>query len=1718
MRTTSAHRNRVGAWRLCRGSSVWRVFAGAFILAALGAQAQNADLDVTIETCHIYVYPGQAVSFVVTVANHGPDDVVGASVNGNFPADLVEVSWVVPSTQEEGTGVLADTLDLPSGGTAAYVVRAVVGPGATGTLTVGAGVALPEGGIDPEPANDSATLDIPVVPQEVSLVRPAYANLWPSLSASVPPGGDPVPDNGAAAFNGHVGDLMAPDLPEANQPRFILRTASFGQPLAQHQPSPNYFQTVVAYALGELFYLPFDPDRPDLNSQNQGAAFRYINRLFNRDTGGVVQAIEDRIDNDALPYDESIDGARALAIADEIIEALRYTPMNSDLRNLLLDIYYYRALAKQIVAKDQVVKAYQINFSSVVSDTEAFGGPINKEITAYEAAAEALDGVLDPYKELLTNDFGLNTADIDPAYAGFPFGYYLFLKEVPYRSIYGSTFVVFDTDSGTLTGDPEPVDLGDDIVPSVMYVTPTGLVVDYYGRPIDGEEGQTASMFTISNVGGDDLDWVAKVVNPVDENSLAIEMLTLDGGEDGARLTLSGTLPVGQSVDLSVFTSRNESPTLRTAMVEVADTAPGGLVYNVTVLQREQGDLHPILEVAQTEVMFSRFEDVVEDVHISVRNRGRGILTWRATIEDTEIGSGSSWDETFALSAHSYRDYDEVPITAWVWAQTTEEVEQAGLLSVRKLSSFDALLGASAYPQATIKIENLSDPTADPEYISVYFRGDEPPELPEAKSDLGVMLAVYPEKIQVGPEAVTRGFAVQDIEHLTGLQVESSTSWITVMSTGAGTRFVELGIAENTSPAGRLGTVTVQAANSAPPSRTIAVYQEGTSVTGITVVPADRYVGRLGGRTVAAAEVDLSNEDTSDDLAGFEVNRVGAGTLSWSAQVVTGGDWLSITAGERGVNAGEILFLYDKNLGINGRTAEILVTATGAIGALDTVVVKVKQRAATEAPVLTGGFKDLELLFDVLRDEADVKKELAKRYALRRRDGDLDKANKLIDETVAEHVAAMNDIGSLIPDWEDRVEPSSALVATFMGWQQALDELATVRAFINGNVNILGLPMDFLFLVQEFEGQDASLFDSFDKLADYMFDGDNNIAVLTSPLGQAYDKFTTARSLYGTYLNTQDELREEYRAQNLQHRKWMYDVIGTDPGNDVDHPENANSYYDPSNSYGGDLWQQEQNIKRAGEGIRQNNAELQKIFNEIETEHWRRGQEQQINGQIADVYLRYGTQLAVLEGTIGAINAAQAAASGVADAAADFGSKNPVGGGFKLANAAFQGISEVAKGAVEALKAAMAAQEDAVIVELENQILGVESRVALANLLGEAQLVALQSGDMALALIQEVGARQAMIDEWHYRENRMRENNAALLHRGFANPVHRMRMRNSMLEAEGSFKVAQRWVFYTIRALEYKWNTPFVHSNAAGDWSMDSLFRARTALDLIHLIAAIKDFDGLMQGSARGDDRFDWFSFKKDFFGLTPVYDTDGVTELPTYAHPATGYAATATEVFQAKLEAALDPATGIVTLPFSTFHDNGETFFRGPRRDPSDPQLVISRGQYLDKINWMKINLVGDFSELPSSRVSGDLTYSGGSYLRNKRVGTIQDPLKPNLIIGEFTYWPVRFWVYDEGNADPGLGPLYSASWRAVSEQTAGITLTMNDAPRIEVPEETLQINVFREYSVACDGWILKIFTYGLDGEVLVTPDLVEDIEIMFHHYSKERPALKKSEESDRE
>jgi hypothetical protein len=64
----------------------------------------------------------------------------------------------------------------------------------------------------------------------------------------------------------------------------------------------------------------------------------------------------------------------------------------------------------------------------------------------------------------------------------------------------------------------------------------------------------------------------------------------------------------------------------------------------------------------------------------------------------------------------------------------------------------------------------------------------------------------------------------------------------------------------------------------------------------------------------------------------FSVSNTGTGTMPWSASVISGGSWLTITSGASGTNSGTINCSFTANTSSSARTATIRVTATGATG------------------------------------------------------------------------------------------------------------------------------------------------------------------------------------------------------------------------------------------------------------------------------------------------------------------------------------------------------------------------------------------------------------------------------------------------------------------------------------------------------------------------------------------------------------------------------------------------------------------------------------------------------------------------------------------------------------------------------------------------------------------------------------------------------------------
>jgi uncharacterized repeat protein (TIGR01451 family) len=122
----------------------------------------QADLAASIDDDRVLVATGQALTYAVEVANHGPWPVTSVRLVNPLPPSL-ESPVYTPAigSYDPGTGVWSG-LDLQSGSSAALSLTATVAASATGTIANPLSVVPPSGVDDLVPANNSA-LDVDVI-------------------------------------------------------------------------------------------------------------------------------------------------------------------------------------------------------------------------------------------------------------------------------------------------------------------------------------------------------------------------------------------------------------------------------------------------------------------------------------------------------------------------------------------------------------------------------------------------------------------------------------------------------------------------------------------------------------------------------------------------------------------------------------------------------------------------------------------------------------------------------------------------------------------------------------------------------------------------------------------------------------------------------------------------------------------------------------------------------------------------------------------------------------------------------------------------------------------------------------------------------------------------------------------------------------------------------------------------------------------------------------------------------------------------------------------------------------------------------------------------------------------------------------------------------------------------------------------------------------------
>ncbi len=150
-----------------------------------------ADLSITKTDGAASATPGTAITYTIVVSNSGPSAVVGAPVSDALPPTFGSVTWTCSATvgsvctDPTGAGDIASSVNLRSGGSATYIVDAVISPSATGTLDNTAVVALPSGVTDPDAADRTATDSDTLAPVvDLSITKTDGLTAVPPLSST----------------------------------------------------------------------------------------------------------------------------------------------------------------------------------------------------------------------------------------------------------------------------------------------------------------------------------------------------------------------------------------------------------------------------------------------------------------------------------------------------------------------------------------------------------------------------------------------------------------------------------------------------------------------------------------------------------------------------------------------------------------------------------------------------------------------------------------------------------------------------------------------------------------------------------------------------------------------------------------------------------------------------------------------------------------------------------------------------------------------------------------------------------------------------------------------------------------------------------------------------------------------------------------------------------------------------------------------------------------------------------------------------------------------------------------------------------------------------------------------------------------------------------------------------------------------------------------------
>ncbi|MFT4639428.1 MAG: hypothetical protein ACI8T1_002753, partial [Verrucomicrobiales bacterium] len=773
--------------------------------------------------------------------------------------------------------------------------------------------------------------------------------------------------------------------------------------------------------------------------------------------------------------------------------------------------------------------------------------------------------------------------------------------------------------------------------------------------------------------------------------------------------------------------------------------------------------------------------------------------------------------------------------------------------------------------------------------------------------------------------------------------------------------------------------------------------------------------------------------------------------------------------------------------------------------------------------VLGSGYKDYSNLLEVLAQFIRQSNELARLRGLRQdaAHGDLTKARDAITEIQGPIAEDYCFLKSLFGDITFLPTDTSGVRGGMASVEYVIADSANVRTFLNGETNLLGLDENFLLIVPSPTGN----FDSFDSLRARLQSPTTEEPL--GPLKNAIDLLGTkdptsgAIGAYEFFRNSLDKVVEELGGLDQEFEDRYLKITGYLP----DAEPGFEGVPDGNAEFGSELDILNQVITNLKGRLGKFKTQIEDLQGDMALANQSVSDAEDISRNIIDAaaVLDRGQSATydLMHLNAGAAATAQAVADtvmGVAgsDAPWDKAAAGIAGG----VNAAIQGLSAVGMSMNEETLARGQTAFDSKLALAEAPLAVTQAKLALGEFRREVYALQIeQQGDL-----RELGQAQAEVTGLLRELERIEANRDSNVEetrgRFYADPIHLVRSDLAILKANAAFRNAQRWVWYTQRALEYKWSAQFIHPDFNGDaYDRGAIFMMRNALELQGLVKAMADWDGIRTASDNpypGTPSEELISFRnhilspnpKDYIRNFPAFPPAGFEDDGLRFDLETGETVSQLEHFHRILERHVEQPSQALLIPFNTtlLEKIGARFFTSHNfADPSAP----TGGTYRDKIVSVAVNIVATPQGGDPTTVTGSLFYGGETYFRTRipRWEVVSTESVPGSGVFDLNIGPTRL---DPGNVESidFKTEFIVSTFRKFFQPNFNKPIFVADDQDFDSfnfgynqPKANLvRADGFKEYSVAATKWLLKIDA----GQYQI--DRIQDIELYIEHNAANR------------